>query len=710
MTAIERCNAQTGSARSCTVRSQVRLSFAYNETTSEKRFDCASDRCPASIKFTLLAAAQQNCWLTTPARPARHTAADLTVVTARQRHSPRTHRSVERVNQTSGATLTSPASERYCARSIDPSECFARPCRSVLFLVRPSCVAAMSSPSAVLDAELRECMHSIRSQLSARGQHSFRQLCRAFAVNDPQRSGRVDVDTLEAVLAKVGVFLRRQQLTKLFRYVDRDGRGSLLVADFLQAVQGELSERRFAIIQAAFAQLDSQRAGSVPLAAILRSFDAVGHPSVLSGSRSEQQVRADLAAALEGAGGSSGGSVSAAEWADYYAGISCVTPQDDDYFCAMMERCWHVREARGRDDRQALLNRVRHILRERTAQRDSGMRTESEKLRVMLKWWDLEGSGLVSFPQFHGALQRFGLVLDDQTTHALFDLFDSGSSGHINYNEFVAVLYEDDIVSTYWTDKQLRDRAQLAGEQKEQQREYVDTNTVLLATSTSRAKQQPPVQLSADSKPAAAAVRSSAAARPTALFVLGGPGSGKGTQCARIVKEFGFVHLSTGDLLRAETSAAEGGRSETGALIAACIAEGRLVPVQLIVSLLDSAIQAAVARGQRYFLVDGFPRAVDQKAAWDAVLGARDISVPFILFFDCPLAVLEQRLLRRGQSSGRADDNIDAIKKRFVTFDTESRPVVQQFAEEGRVRLIDGTQTPDAVYSQVRQLVASIVH
>ena len=546
-------------------------------------------------------------------------------------------------------------------------------------------------------------MHSIRLQLSARGQHSFRQLCRAFAVNDVGGSGRVTVDQLEAVLAKLGVFIKRQQLTRLFRYLDRDGSGTVRAADVLQAVQGELSERRFAIIQAAFRQVDTARAGSVSLTAILHSFDASGHPAVLSGSKSEQQVVADLQAALEGAGGSSGGQVSLAEWTDYYAGISCVTPQDDDYFCAMMEHCWHVREARGRDDKQALLNRVRHILRERTAQRDSGMRTESEKLRVMLRWWDLDSSGLVSFPQFHGALQRFGLVLDDATTHALFALFDSAGSGNINYNEFVAVLYEDDIVSTYWTNKQIRDRqhSQQEGEQKEQQRQYVDTETVLLATSTSRASEvrQPlPVQLSARGE-------QSAAVRPTALFVLGGPGSGKGTQCARIVREFGFVHLSTGDLLRAETSAATG-RSETGKLIAACIAEGKLVPVALIVALLDSAIRAAVAQGQRYFLIDGFPRAVEQKAAWDAALS--DISVPFILYFDCPLSVLEQRLLERGQSSGRADDNLEAIKKRFVTFESESRPVVQQFAEDGRVRIIDGTHTPDDVYAKVRQLVASI--
>ena len=134
------------------------------------------------------------------------------------------------------------------------------------------------------------------------------------------------------------------------------------------------------------------------------------------------------------------------------------------------------------------------------------------------------------------------------------------------------------------------------------------------------------------------------------------------------------------------------------------------MPVELIVRLLDRAIERALADGRRFFLVDGFPRAVDQKASWDSIVGEkRSIAVPFILYFDCPLDVLEQRLLARGATSGRADDNLEAIKKRFLTFEQESRPVVQLFAQEGRVRRLDGTQTPDEVYTKVRALIHSIV-
>ena len=181
----------------------------------------------------------------------------------------------------------------------------------------------------------------------------------------------------------------------------------------------------------------------------------------------------------------------------------------------------------------------------------------------------------------------------------------------------------------------------------------------------------------------------------------------QGTQCARLVAEFGFEHLSTGDLLRAEQLRED---SELRPLIAACIAEGRLVPSELITRVLDAAIARALQQGRRLFLVDGFPRALEQVEAWDdAVASKRGVAVPFVLFFDCPFSVLEQRLIQRGVSSGRADDNAEAIQKRFVTFDTESRPVVRHFAAEGRVRVLDGTQTPDAVYAQIRALVQPIV-
>ena len=158
---------------------------------------------------------------------------------------------------------------------------------------------------------------------------------------------------------------------------------------------------------------------------------------------------------------------------------------------------------------------------------------------------------------------------------------------------------------------------------------------------------------------------------PTVIFVLGGPGSGKGTQCARIVDECGYVHLSAGDLLRAERKSG----SEQGALIDDYIRDGRIVPVEITCKLLVDAIKAD---GGKRFLVDGFPRNTNNLSGWETVVGS-SLRVAGVLVYDCPEEVLEERLMKRGETSGRIDDNIESIRKRFRTFQNESWPIIQYY-------------------------------
>ncbi|KAF3445323.1 hypothetical protein FNV43_RR10499 [Rhamnella rubrinervis] len=122
--------------------------------------------------------------------------------------------------------------------------------------------------------------------------------------------------------------------------------------------------------------------------------------------------------------------------------------------------------------------------------------------------------------------------------------------------------------------------------------------------------------------------------KPTVVFVLGGPGSGKGTQCANIVQHFGFTHLSAGDLLRAEIKSG----SENGTMIQNMIKEGKIVPSET------------------------------------------QIEPAFVLFFDCAEEEMEKRLL------GREDDNIETIRKRFKVFLESSLPVIQHYESKGKVR------------------------
>lgn len=178
----------------------------------------------------------------------------------------------------------------------------------------------------------------------------------------------------------------------------------------------------------------------------------------------------------------------------------------------------------------------------------------------------------------------------------------------------------------------------------------------------------------------------------TVLFVLGGPGAGKGTQCARLVDRYGFAHLSAGDLLRAEQNRPG---SQFGELISTCIKDGTIVPMEVTIKLLENAMLDVMREhGTTRFLIDGFPRKMDQALKFEEdVCRAR-----MILFYDCPEAVMEARLLERGKTSGRADDNADSIRKRFRTFVETSMPVVDLFEREGRVARIDASAAPDAVF------------
>lgn len=185
----------------------------------------------------------------------------------------------------------------------------------------------------------------------------------------------------------------------------------------------------------------------------------------------------------------------------------------------------------------------------------------------------------------------------------------------------------------------------------------------------------------------------------TVIFVLGGPGAGKGTQCKFLVSDYGFKHLSAGDLLREEQDR-EG--SEFGEMIKTYIKEGTIVPMEVTVQLLENAMRSSMESGdnpKKMFLIDGFPRKLDQAHAFERSV----CPSKFTLFFDCSEAVMEKRLLHRGETSGRADDNAESIKKRFRTFVETSMPVVDEFESQGRVVKIKAETSPEDVYKTVQE-------
>lgn len=181
------------------------------------------------------------------------------------------------------------------------------------------------------------------------------------------------------------------------------------------------------------------------------------------------------------------------------------------------------------------------------------------------------------------------------------------------------------------------------------------------------------------------------------IFVLGGPGAGKGTQCANLVRDYGFKHTSAGDLLREEQDRPG---SQYGDMIKTFIKEGQIVPMEVTIQLLENTMNATIKEnGNRKFLIDGFPRKMDQALAFEEKV----VPSKFTLFFDCPEETMRERLLNRGKTSGRADDNEESIKKRFRVFVEQSKPVVDHFASEGRVLAVDAKQSPNEVYKAVQK-------
>ncbi|GMH08797.1 hypothetical protein Nepgr_010637 [Nepenthes gracilis] len=181
---------------------------------------------------------------------------------------------------------------------------------------------------------------------------------------------------------------------------------------------------------------------------------------------------------------------------------------------------------------------------------------------------------------------------------------------------------------------------------------------------------------------------------PFIAFVLGGPGSGKGTQCEKIVEKYGFTHLSAGDLLRKEISS----NSENGAMILDTIKEGKIVPSEVTVKLISKAVSSWE---NHKFLIDGFPRTEENRLTYERIIGAEP---NVVLFFDCPEEEMVKRVLSRNQ--GRVDDNQCTVKKRLKVFRELNLPVINYYSKRGLLRTINATGTKDEIFEQVRQIFA----
>lgn len=174
--------------------------------------------------------------------------------------------------------------------------------------------------------------------------------------------------------------------------------------------------------------------------------------------------------------------------------------------------------------------------------------------------------------------------------------------------------------------------------------------------------------------------------QPTRLVIFGRQGAGKGTQCLKLVERYGVVHISTGDMLRAERAA----DSELGRKAGKIMDEGGLVGDDIMIPVARNRISEpdVAASG---FVLDGFPRTTDQAEGLFAALG--DESLHAVINLDVPLDEVTTRMKARA----REDDTDEAIAQRLALYEQETRPVLDWFDERGLLVTVDGLGTEDDV-------------
>ena len=187
------------------------------------------------------------------------------------------------------------------------------------------------------------------------------------------------------------------------------------------------------------------------------------------------------------------------------------------------------------------------------------------------------------------------------------------------------------------------------------------------------------------------------------IVIFGAPGSGKGTQSDKIIAEYGVEHISTGDVLRAEIK----GNTELGKTAAAYINDGKLVPDSLIIDILASTLDAK-GKDIKGVIFDGLPRTIAQAEALNSMLAERGQEVSAVIGLEVNDEELIKRIIARGKTSGRADDNEETAKKRLDTYYSQTMPLKDFYIKEGKYAKIDGVGSIDDIYSNIKAAIDAV--
>ena len=180
------------------------------------------------------------------------------------------------------------------------------------------------------------------------------------------------------------------------------------------------------------------------------------------------------------------------------------------------------------------------------------------------------------------------------------------------------------------------------------------------------------------------------------IVIFGAPGSGKGTQSEKMIEKYGLGHISTGNVLRDQIKRG----TELGKTAKGYIDNGQLIPDDLMVSILAD-VYDSFGKEHKGVIFDGFPRTIPQAQALKDMLAKRGHKVAAMIELDVPEDELMKRLIKRGQESGRSDDNEETIKKRLTVYHNQTSPLIEWYEKEGIHHHINGLGELDRIFGDI---------
>ncbi|MCI5626543.1 MAG: adenylate kinase [Porphyromonadaceae bacterium] len=188
------------------------------------------------------------------------------------------------------------------------------------------------------------------------------------------------------------------------------------------------------------------------------------------------------------------------------------------------------------------------------------------------------------------------------------------------------------------------------------------------------------------------------------LVLFGAPGSGKGTQSAKIIDKYGLYHISTGDVLRDHIAR----HTDLGRLADKYISKGQLIPDAVMIEILDNVLEEK-ASGKNGVVFDGFPRTIAQAEALEKLLKKRDAKIDGVIGLEVAEDELIKRMLQRGRETGRTDDNLETITRRLEVYRESTKPLKDYYAELGLYLSVDGQGNVDDIFGNITKGIDSMV-